>query len=181
MRRRDIIAGLTATAACPGSILAQSQSTPRGRPPFIVGVLAVGGPDSHSGNIVPSALAALGWVDGRNIRLLVREGNGDIESLTPLIDELVGLPADVVVARGGAVIAKLLERTGAPPVVMSATSLDPVRAGWARSYAKPDGNVTGLTLANDEAINKQLQLLKHASPCGDACRAPENTRVHDDR
>lgn len=164
MRRRDIIAGLTATAACPGSILAQSQSTPRGRPPFIVGVLAVGGPDSHSGNIVPSALAALGWVDGRNIRLLVREGNGDIESLTPLIDELVGLPADVVVARGGAVVAKLLERRGAPPVVMSATSLDPVRAGWARSYAKPDGNVTGLTLANDEAINKQLQLLKHASP-----------------
>src|SRR5215207_3445006 len=142
MRRRDIIAGLTATAACPGSILAQPQSTPRGRPPFIVGVLAVGGPDSHSGNIVPSALAALGWVDGRNIRLLVREGNGDIESLTPLIDELVGLPADVVVARGGAVVAKLLERTGAPPVVMSATSLDPVRAGWARSYARVPGGRT---------------------------------------
>ena len=100
-----------------------------GAAPFIVGVLAVGGPDSHSGNIVPSALAALGWVDGRNIRLLVREGNGDIESLTPLIDELVGLPADVVVARGGAVIAKLLERTGAPPVVMSATSLDPAAGG----------------------------------------------------
>src|SRR5215207_2126442 len=47
---------------------------------------------------------------------------------------------------------------------MAASSIDPVRAGWATSYASPGGNVTGLTLANHEIVPKQVQLLKDAVP-----------------
>jgi len=164
MRRRDVIAGFSASATVwPGFTLAQSSPTPIGRLP-IVGVLAVGGSEMVSNSVILSALAALGWVDGRNTRIAVREGDGRIESLTPFIHELLNMPADVIVARGGLVAGKLLEATRTTPIVVSATSLDPVRLGWAESYAKPARNVTGLTLANDEAISKQVQLLKYANP-----------------
>ena len=113
---------------------------------------------------MPSALAALGWIDGQNFRLAVREGTGDVESVMPLIDELVRMPADVLVVSGGTVVSRLVPATRTIPIVMAASAIDPVQAGWAESYARPGGNVTGLTLANDETIPKQVQLLKEAVP-----------------
>jgi len=71
---------------------------------------------------------------------------------------------DVIVAAGGTVTLHTVALTRTIPIVMSASSTDPVRAGWAESYARPGGNVTGLTFANDEVVEKQLQLLKQAAP-----------------
>src|SRR5829696_3005672 len=50
------------------------------------------------------------------------------------------------------------------PIVMSASAFDPVQAGWAEGYARPGRNVTGLTFATDEAVEKQLELLKKVAP-----------------
>ena len=133
----------------------------------VVGLLAVGRPDgqpSPVARVIPSALAALGWKDGQNFRLLVREGNGEFDSLEPLMDELLRTPVDVIVAASGIVTSRLLAHTRSIPIVMSASGVDPVQAGWAESYARPGSNVTGLTLSNDEAIPKLVQLLKEAAP-----------------
>ncbi|HKH28893.1 MAG TPA: ABC transporter substrate-binding protein [Sphingomicrobium sp.] len=167
MRRREILTLLAGAAAgVPGGLAAQPQPTGAGRLP-VVGLLAIGRTDrqpSPSTRIVPSALAALGWTEGDNFRLVVREGNGHLESVMPLIEELLRMPADVIVASGATVVSRLVPATRTVPIIMAASSIDPVRAGWAASYARPGRNVTGLTLANDEIIPKQVQLLKEAVP-----------------
>src|SRR5215218_8381294 len=167
MTRREILTLLAGAAAgVPGGLAAQPQTTAAGRLP-VVGLLAIGRTDrqpSPSTRIVPSALAALGWADGENFRLVVREGNGHADSVTPLIEELLGIPTDVIVASGATIVSRLAPATRTVPIIMAASSIDPVRAGWATSYASPGGNVTGLTLANDEIVPKQVQLLKDAIP-----------------
>ena len=50
------------------------------------------------------------------------------------------------------------------PLVMAASGLDPVKAGWALSFARPGGLITGLTLLNDELIGKQLEILRETLP-----------------
>jgi len=166
VRRRQVLALLAGAAAgAPGKLAAQPLAG-AGRLP-VVSILAIGRIDrqpSPSTRVVPSALAALGWTDGQNFRLVVQEGNGHLESVMPLIEELVRIPADVVVASGATIVSRLAPATRTIPIIMAASSIDPVRAGWAVSYARPGGNVTGLTLANDETIPKQVQLLKEAVP-----------------
>jgi putative ABC transport system substrate-binding protein len=166
VRRRDVLALFAGAAACaPGELAAQPLAGAGPLP--VVGILAIGrfdGQPSPSTRVVPSALAALGWAEGQNFRLVVREGNGHLESVMPLIEEFVRMPADLVVASGATVVSRLAPATRTIPIIMAASSIDPVRAGWAASYARPGGNVTGLTLANDETIPKQVQLLKEAVP-----------------
>jgi putative tryptophan/tyrosine transport system substrate-binding protein len=166
VRRREVLTVLAcAAASVPAELAAQSQPT-AGRLP-VVSLLAIGRTDrqpSPAMRIVPSALAALGWTDGENLRLVVREGNGHADSVTPLIEELLRIPTDVIVASGATIVSRLAPATRTVPIIMAASSIDPVRAGWAASYASPGGNVTGLTLANDEIVPKQVQLLKDAVP-----------------
>src|SRR5215207_4771067 len=100
--------------------------------PTAVGLLAIGRTDRQPSPptlIVRSALAALGWIDGQNFRLAVREGTGHVESVMPLIDELVRMPADVLVVSGGTVVSRLVPATRTIPIVMAASAIDPVRAG----------------------------------------------------
>ena len=67
LSRRDVLTLLSGAAAgLPHELAAQPQPTAAGRLP-IVGLLAIGRTDrqpSPPTRIVPSALAALGWIDG---------------------------------------------------------------------------------------------------------------------
>jgi hypothetical protein len=116
-----------------GGLAAQSQPT-AGRLP-VVGLLAIGRTDrqpSPSIRVVRSALAALGWTDGENLRLVVREGNGHADSVTPLIDELLRIPTDVIVASGATVVSRLAPATRTVPIIMAASSIDPRGRGRQR-------------------------------------------------
>ena len=52
------------------------------------------------------ALAGLGWTDGRNVRMDVRWGGGDINRIRALAQELVGLQPDIILV--GSTSARLL-------------------------------------------------------------------------
>ena len=55
------------------------------------------------------------------------------------------------------------DAAGSIPIVMAAGSSDPVAEGYIASFARPSGNVTGLTFAvSSERFGKQLELLKEA-------------------
>jgi hypothetical protein len=45
------------------------------------------------------ALGALGYIDGKNVKVIVRYANGDRAKLQVLVGELVALPVDVLSAR----------------------------------------------------------------------------------
>src|SRR5262249_59266851 len=49
------------------------------------------------------------------------------------------------------------------PIVIAGFS-DPVATGLVASLAKPGGNITGVTIMNDELAGKRLELLKETSP-----------------
>jgi putative ABC transport system substrate-binding protein len=109
-----------------------------------------------------STLRDLGYVEGRNMTIVIRYGEGAAERMGPLARELVELNPDVIVA--GAYLAAARNATRTIPIV-ALTPEDPVEAGLAQSLARPGGNVTGTwTLGNEAMVQKALDLFKLAVP-----------------
>jgi putative ABC transport system substrate-binding protein len=70
---------------------------------------------------------------------------------------------DVIVATVPPAIQAAQSATRTIPIVM-VTPSDPIGAGFVRSFARPGGNITGLTWQTREAVPKRLQLLKETIP-----------------
>ena len=105
----------------------------------------------------------LGYVDGKNIHMEIRWGEGRLERLPALAAELVQLKVDVIVAVSSPSIVAAKQATRTIPIVMP-TSSDPVGDGLVASLARPGGNITGLSLMTPEVGAKRIQLLKEMSP-----------------
>jgi len=105
----------------------------------------------------------LGYVEGKNLTVEYRSADGATDMLPFLVDELVELGVDVIVAPAGPPLLAAKEATSKIPVVMM-FSADPVSAGLVQSLARPGGNVTGMSMQNVELAAKRLELLKEAVP-----------------
>jgi len=81
----------------------------------------------------------------------------------PLGRDLIGLKPDVLVAgsMSGALAAQAATQT-IPTVII--TPDDPVASGFARSIARPSGNITGMWFDYDALVDKRLEFLKLAVP-----------------
>jgi ABC-type uncharacterized transport system substrate-binding protein len=89
-----------------------------------------------------------------------------LERLPALAAELVRLKVDVLVAGGGAAVARAAKSAaGTTPIVMTNVA-DPVAEGFVAGLARPGGNVTGLSSVSRDLMGKRLQLLKEAVPDG---------------
>ena len=106
-------------------------------------------------------LRELGYVEGRTLTIEYRAAEGKPERYPELVAELRRVPVDLIVPFSVAALPALTRATKNVPVVL-ATLRDPVREGYAKSFARPGGNITGLTLVNDEFLAKRLQILKEA-------------------
>ena len=157
---------LAAAAACTRlmSVPAFAQTVAR---PARVGVLSFGAPpaaqrpDPEAGFF--AALRDLGYVEGQSIVFERRFALGRVEALPALAAELVQADVDVIATSGPAPVAAVTAATRSIPVVAVSGS-DPVSDGWAKSLARPGGNVTGLTVTFPEMASKRLELLKEALP-----------------
>jgi putative ABC transport system substrate-binding protein len=109
-------------------------------------------------------LREAGWVEGRNLTLDVRGGEGRAERLPALAAELVALRPDALVAFAPQPNRAMKNATSSIPIVMVAVA-DPVGIGLVQSLARPGGNITGVsTLVPGGFISKQLELLTQAAP-----------------
>jgi ABC-type uncharacterized transport system substrate-binding protein len=109
-------------------------------------------------------LRDLGYVEGRNVVIEIRDAEGKPERLPALAADLVALKVDVIVAPAStraALAAKQATRT--LPIVFIAVG-DPVTSGLVTSLARPGGNVTGLSILLPELVGKCLELLTQAVP-----------------
>lgn len=104
-------------------------------------------------------LRDLGYVDGKNVTLIVRYSNGDPAKLRGIIRELIALKVDVLTGDA----PSLKEATTTIPIV-SPTMSDPVRTGLVASLARPGGNVTGLSSQRYDTDPKLLELTKELVP-----------------
>jgi putative ABC transport system substrate-binding protein len=104
-----------------------------------------------------------GYVEGQNIVIERRYADGNVALLAASAAELVRLKVDAILAGGQPAREAARKATTTIPIVTLSGS-DPVREGWARSLARPGGNVTGLTFSFPELAPKRLELLKQALP-----------------
>jgi putative ABC transport system substrate-binding protein len=103
-----------------------------------------------------------GFVEGQNMVLERRAEAGQIERGPALVAELIGLRVDILVI-GSASVRAAMEATSTIPIVFLNLT-DPVRSGIVASFARPGGNVTGVTGFSDDLVPKRLELLKAAAP-----------------
>jgi ABC-type uncharacterized transport system substrate-binding protein len=154
VRRRLVKSLLLAGIAAPSLVEArQSPKVPR------IGILATF--EGELTRAFRSTLWDLGWIEGRNIVIDVRLGEG--EQFGRLVAELVQIPVDVIVVTTTAALPAVQRATTQIPVV-APTLTDPVAGGYAKSFARPGGNITGLTFVTDQLATKRLELLKEAVP-----------------
>jgi putative ABC transport system substrate-binding protein len=110
-----------------------------------------------------NGLRELGWIEGQNVTIEYRFAEGKQDLLPELAAELVRLRVELIVAEGTPAVRAAKNLTATIPIVMTTVS-DPVRSGFAASFARPGGNVTGLTLLVEELNAKRLALLKELMP-----------------
>jgi putative ABC transport system substrate-binding protein len=104
-----------------------------------------------------------GYVEGRNIVIEYRYGDGKLDRLPQFAAELVGLNVDVIVTSGTPPTRAAQQATRTIPIVMTVVG-DPIAGGFIASLAKPGGNITGLTQISTDLSGKRLQLLKESFP-----------------
>src|SRR5215472_3297744 len=87
-------------------------------------------------------LAGLGWTDGRNVRMDLRWGRGDINRIRGLAQELVGLQPDIILTAATPATAAVQRETRTIPIVFVNAS-DPVASNLVPRLDRPNGNMTG--------------------------------------
>ena len=161
MRRREFITFLGGTAAA-WPLIARAQQPTR---IFKIGHIESGTP-STSPNLLAAfkqGLRELGYVEGQNMFIERRYGEGREERLPQLAAELVQFGVDVIFAIGPPQALAAAKATDKIPIVFVGGG-DPVEVGLVKSFAHPGGNVTGLTFVTVEIASKRIQLLKQAVP-----------------
>jgi ABC-type uncharacterized transport system substrate-binding protein len=108
-------------------------------------------------------LRELGYVEGKNIIIEYRYAEGKFDRLPELAAELVRLNVEVIVAAGVPPTRAAKQVTTKIPIVMAGGG-DPVSTGLVASFARPGGNITGLSDLTVDSVTKRLELLKEVVP-----------------
>lgn len=157
-RRQFIVLIVAAFAAWPAGGWAQGSKPPN------IGVLVLGSPTPDLFlKELRQGLQALGYEEGRNIRLAIRNAEGKSTRLTELSAELVADKVDVIVAFQTPAALAAKHATRQIPIVMAPVG-DALGAGLVSSLARPEANITGISAAAAEIAGKTLELLKELKP-----------------
>jgi putative ABC transport system substrate-binding protein len=108
-------------------------------------------------------LSDLGYVEGKNILIESLYAEGRLDRMPALVNELVQQKVDVILAVNNVVIRAAKEATKTIPIVM-VSSVDPVEAGYVENFARPGGNITGLTTISRDLSAKRIEVLKEVLP-----------------
>jgi putative ABC transport system substrate-binding protein len=160
MRRREFITLLGGAAAWPLAARAQQP----GKPPTIA-LLGSTTPLVESQRVASfvQRLRELGWIDGRNVAIEYRWGEGRNERFAEIAAEFVRLKVDLIVASTTPAVIAAKQATSVIPIVFT-TAGDPVGTGVVASLARPGGNVTGLSNQLSDTGSKRLELLREVVP-----------------
>src|SRR5262245_13611600 len=160
-KRREFIALMGGAVAWPVTARAQ-------QPPGSIPRVAFLGAESASTNrhffdAFRQGMREHGYIDGQNVTLVERWGEGRSERFPELVAELLGMKTNVIVAVSASAALAAKTATATVPIVFIAS--DPLGVGLVPSLARPGGNLTGFSLfLGDEFSSKWLELLNEAVP-----------------
>lgn len=103
-----------------------------------------------------------GYVEGRNLAVEPRWGDGAWETMAPVVADVVRLRPDVIVTQGP--VVRIVAQSGTSIPVVFAFSGDPVVGGFVDSFARPGRNFTGLSFLSLDLVGKRIEIMKEALP-----------------
>ena len=162
MKRRDAILALAAfgAAAWPSLAVAQPAKTPRR-----IATLD----DTHENSrtrdwaAFRERLQELGYTEAKGYVIEGRWAKVQPDRLPVLAAELVALNPDVIVTVSTPAALAAMRATARIPIV-SVGATDPVKMGLIKSFARPEGNLTGIMMVQTDILGKYLELLREIAP-----------------
>ena len=161
MERRHALGGVLGLAIVLASPLTASAQG-AGRPLSVIGLLDAG-ERLEWWAAFRRQIRELGYVEGQTVAFEQRFAGGSYERLPTMAQELVRLKVSVIVTSGSAAAEVAKRVTSSVPIVL-ATGDDPVGAGLVASFARPGGNITGVTSISTGLTGKRLQVLRESFP-----------------
>jgi putative ABC transport system substrate-binding protein len=160
MNRRDTLRALLGLAA---GTSAEVRAAEGGAPRRLV-LLSSNSAESVLKNPAVAALWArmderlksLGWQVGRNLRLDRYFSEGISERLPLLLAEAMREPIDVILAIQTSAAVAAARATQSIPIVLVGASAYPVECGLIQSFARPGGNVTGISFFQGIVVQSKL-------------------------
>lgn len=119
-------------------------------------------PEHPTLTVLRQAWERLGYAEGDNV--LLRSADDDLRRAPALARELVAQGAGVLIVVGAEAVRVVAREVKVTPIVAIDLETDPVRAGYAVSFARPGGNVTALFLDMPSIAGKWIDLLREAAP-----------------
>src|SRR5215467_10822282 len=159
MQRRHFITLLGGAAAL-WSLAVRAQQAVK---LYRVGILSPELPPPGFLDAFRQGLHELGYVEGRDIALEVRNAEGYGQRLGALANILAELKVDVILALNTPSVQAAKKATATIPIVMTQIA-DPLKSGLVTSLSRPGGNVTGMSFKVDELSGRGLALLRETFP-----------------
>jgi putative ABC transport system substrate-binding protein len=136
----------------------------RTRPPYRVGVLNDARAANHPAvDGLKAGLRDLGFEEGRDVIFDVKLTDGDPARMPAAAGALVKAGVDVIFTSNEAATLAARAATQTIPIVFTLVG-DPVAAGFVKSLAHPEGNLTGISSLTTELVAKRLEALKALAP-----------------
>jgi putative ABC transport system substrate-binding protein len=143
--------------------VAAGAQQPQEKKVYRVAFLRAGQPPKTWVEAFQQGLRERGYVDGQNVVVDFRFTDGSVDQLPRLVEELVRLKVDVIVASAAPPAVAARKVTTSVPIVFVGVA-GPVELGLVRSLGRPGGNVTGLADSGPDLTMKRLELLKELVP-----------------
>ena len=126
MKRRRFVTSLASLFIFPVAARAQQTATP------VIGLLSIGSPDVYTSYLAAfrRGLNETGYMEGQNVAIEYRWGNGDFNRMPALTTDLVNRQVDVIAAGASTGITKAATTT--IPIVGFSNG-DPVKYGLVAS------------------------------------------------
>ena len=162
MRRREFILGAAGAATLVRSNAPRAQGRQVRKVGVLIGLASDDPEAAKYFEALRTAMRTLGWIDGQNVLFEVR-GAPDVLGVASYAKELVTLAPDVIVTNPTPATLAVKQMTRTIPIVFTAVS-DPISTGFAQSFPRPGGNITGFTNFEPAIGGKWLELLREIAP-----------------
>ena len=157
MRRRELIMLLGGAMTAARDLHAQQKAMP------VIGYLGGTSPGPYLA-MYRQGLSEMGYVEGQNVAIEYRWAEGRTDRLPALAADLVDRKVDLIAAFGGIVSARAAKNATSTIPIVFLIGTDPVAGDLAVSFARPGGNLTGVTLLIGALYPKRLELLSELVP-----------------